>query len=65
MDLGILDSHDERKLSNRQSWKIWKETALIELCSFLIDILGIICLVRMLGVGILFRFFDQEAGVLH
>ena len=65
MDLGILDSHDERKLSNRQLWKIWKETALIELCSFLIDILAFEPDKLCLGVGILFRFFDQEAGVLH
>ena len=36
-------SHDERKLSNGQLWRIWriwKQTTLIELCSFLIDILA-------------------------
>ena len=34
----ILYSHDKRKLSNRQLWKIWKETALTELWSYFIDI---------------------------
>ena len=38
--LEILDSHDKRKLSNGQLWKIWKETAIIQLCSFFIDILA-------------------------
>ena len=42
-----------------------EETALIELCSFFIDILtfelGKLCL----GVGILFRFFEPGARVLH
>ena len=56
-DLRILYSHDKRKLSNGQLWKIWKETALIELWSYFIDILafepGKLCP----GVGILFRFF--------
>ena len=56
-DFEILYCHDKRKLSNGQSWKIWKETALIELWSYFIDILpfelGKLCP----GVGTLFRFF--------
>ena len=39
-DLRILYSHDKRKLSNGQLWKIWKETALIELWSYFIDVLA-------------------------
>ena len=49
----------KKKISNGQLWKIWKETVLIELCSFFIDILpfelGKLCP----GVGILFRFSTQ------
>ena len=56
-DLRILYSHEKRKLSNGQLWKIWKETAFIELCSFFIDILafeqGKLCP----GVGIFVSFF--------
>ena len=48
-----------------ENWKIGKETAFIELCSFFVDLLafeqGKLCP----GVGFLFRFFDPEAGVLH
>ena len=55
----------KEKLSNGQLWKIRKKTALIELWSYFIDILafepGKLCP----GVGILFRFFDPRAGVLH
>ena len=64
-DLQILYSHDKRKLSNGQSWKIWKETALIELWSYFIDILAFELGKLCPGVGILFRFFDPGAGVLH
>ena len=63
--LGILDSHDKRKLSNGQLWKIWKETALLELCSFFIDILAFELGKLCSEVGILFRFFDTGAEVLH
>ena len=63
--LGILDSHDKRKLSNGQLWKFWKETAVIELCSLSIDILAFELGKLCPGVRILFRFFDTEAGVLH
>ena len=59
-DLRILYSHEKIKLSNGQLWKIWKETALIELCSFLIDLLayepGKLCL----RVGIFVSFFRPE-----
>ena len=52
----ILYSH-EKKLSNGQLWKIWKETAFIELCPFFIDLLafeqGKLCP----GVGIFVSFF--------
>ena len=48
-------------MSNRQLWKIWKETALIKLCSFFIDILvfeqGKLCP----GVEILFLAFERGA----
>ena len=64
-DLQILCSHEKRKLSNGQLWKIWKETAFIKLCSFFIDLLefelGKLCS----GVGILLCFVDPEVGVLH
>ena len=48
------------------NWKIWKETAFIELCSFFIDLLafeqGKLCP----GVGIFVSFFfDPGAGVLR
>ena len=49
----MLYSHDKRKLSNRQLCKIWKETALIELCSFFIDILAFELGKLCPGVGIL------------
>ena len=64
-DLQILYSHDKRKLSNRQSWKIRKETVLIELCSLFTDILAFELGKLCPGVGILFRFFNPGAGVLH
>ena len=35
----MLYFHEERKLSNGQLWKVCKQTALIELCSFFIDII--------------------------
>ena len=64
-DLQILYSHDKRKLSNGQSWKIWKETALTELWSYFINILaferGKLCP----GWGFCFIFFDPGVGVLH
>ena len=43
-------------MSNGQLWKIWKETALIELCSFSIDILALEIGKLCPGVGSLFRF---------
>ena len=52
-DLRILYSHDERKLSSGQLWKIWKETAFIELCDILALELGKLCP----GVGIFVLFF--------
>ena len=42
-----------------------KLVAFIELCSFFIDILAFELGKLCLGVGILFRFFDPGAGVLH
>ena len=51
---------DKRKLSNGQLWEIWKETALIELWSYFIDILefepgklcpGVVMLLRFLPWG--------------
>ena len=46
-------------------WKIWKETAFIELCSLFIDLMafepGKLCL----GMGIFVSFFRPGAGVLH
>ena len=40
-------------------WKIWKETAFIELCSFFIDLLGIRTRQVMPGGGdFCFIFFD-------
>ena len=51
--LGILDSHDKRKLSNGKFWKIWKEISPIELCCFFIDILTFKLDKLYLGVGIL------------
>ena len=64
-DLRILYSYDKRKLSNGQLWKIWKETALIELCSFFIDILAFELVKLCPEVGILLHFFDPGARVLH
>ena len=43
----------------------WKETALTELCSIFVDIVAFELDKLFLEVGILFRFFDQGAGVLH
>ena len=61
-DLRIHYSHDKRKFSNGQLWKIWKETALIELWSYFIDILafepGKLCP----GVEILFSFSTRGPG---
>ena len=45
--------------------KIWKETALIELCSFFIDILAFELVKLCPGLGILLHFFDPGAGVLY
>ena len=42
-----------------QLWKIWKETAYTELCSFFIDILAFELGKLCPGVGILFLLFDQ------
>ena len=39
-DLKILYSHEKRKLSNGQLWKIWKKTTFIELCFFFLDLLA-------------------------
>ena len=61
----ILYSYDKRKLPNGQLWKMWRETALIELCSFFIDILAFELGKLCPGVGILFRFFHSGTGVLH
>ena len=48
-----------------ENWKIWKETAFIELCSFYIDLLafeqGKLCP----GVGIFVSFIDPGAGALR
>ena len=41
------------------------ETALVELCSFFIDILAFELGKLCPGVGILFPFFDPGAGVLN
>ena len=61
-DLRIHYSHDKRKFSNGQLWKIWKETALIELWSYFIDILafepGKLCP----GIEILFSFSTRGRG---
>ena len=46
-------------------WKIWKETAFIELCSFLIDLLAFELGKLCLGMGIFVSFFDPGAGVLR
>ena len=46
-----------------ENWKIWKETAFIELCSFFVDLLAFESYAR--GWGFLFRFFDPGAGVLR
>ena len=62
-DLRILYSHDKRKLSNGNYGK--KLVPFIELCSFFIDILAFELGKLCPGVGILFRFFDSGAGVLH
>ena len=40
-------------------WKIWKETALIELCSFFIDILAFEPVKLCPGVGILLHFLTR------
>ena len=61
----ILYSHDKRKLSNGQLWTIWKETALMELCSFFFDILKFEPAKLCPGVGILLPVFDPGAGVLY
>ena len=45
--------------------EIWRETALIELCSFFIDILAFELSKSCPGVGILFRFFRPGGGVLY
>ena len=45
--------------------KFWKETVLIELRSFFIDILAFKLGKLCPGVGILFLFIDPGAGVLH
>ena len=48
-----------------ENWKIWKETAFIELCSFFIDLLafeqGKLCP----WVGVFVSFFYPGAGVLR
>ena len=47
-------------------WKIWKETAFIELCSFFIDLLAFELGKLCPGVGILVSFFSTPgARVLH
>ena len=46
-------------------WKIWKETAFIELCSFFIDLLAFKLGKLCLGVGIFVLFFHPGAGGLH
>ena len=51
-----LQIPDRRKLSNGQLLKTWKETALVELCFFFIDILAFEPDKLCPGVGILFRF---------
>ena len=56
----ILYSYDKRKLSNGQLWKIWKEIMFL-----FIGILAFKLGKLWPGVGILFRFFDPETGVLH
>ena len=61
----ILYSDDKRKLSNGQLWKIWKETALIELCSFFFDILAFELVKLCPGVGILLHILDSGAEVLY
>ena len=53
----ILYSHEKRKLSNEQLWKIWKETTFIELCSFSIDLLAFEVGKLCPGVGIFVSFF--------
>ena len=45
--------------------KFGKKLLFIELCSFFIDILAFELGKLCTGVGILFRFFDPGAGVLH
>ena len=46
-------------------WKIWKETAFIELCSFFIDLLAFRLGKLCLGLGIFVSFFDPGPGVLR
>ena len=46
-------------------WKIWKETAFIELCSFFIDLLAFEPGKFSPGWGFCFVFFDPGTGVLH
>ena len=46
-------------------WKIWKETAFIELCSLFIDLLALKLGKLCTGVGIFVSFFDPGAGVLQ
>ena len=55
-DLRILYSHEKRKLSNGQLWKIWKETAFIELCAFFIDLLAFEPVKLCPGMGIFVSF---------
>ena len=64
-DLRILYSHEKRKLSDGQLWKIWKETAFIKLCSIFIDLLAFELGKLCPGVGIFASFFRPGAGVLH
>ena len=59
-DLRILYSHEKGKLSNGQLWKIWKETAFIELHSFFIDFLAFEVGKLCAGVGIFASFFGPE-----
>ena len=57
----ILYSHEKRKLSNGQIWKIWKETAFIELRSSFIDLLAFEVGKSCPGVGI-FASFCRPGG---
>ena len=46
-------------------WKIWKETAFIEVCSFFRWYLAFELVKLCLGVGNLLHFCDPETGVLY